>query len=82
MQTLEEMPDVEVLNAGANHDMTLEEIVIAIIKDGETEVRLGFGQNESFRKTRGEELALELRSRIDKGISNQAFQSTRTSRAD
>ncbi len=60
VQALEKMPELEILDAGANHDVTLEEISITIVKDGGIKVHLNFGQNEPFRRMRGQASSTEF----------------------
>jgi hypothetical protein len=76
MQSLEGMPDIEIINEDINYDTTIEEIYLTLIKDNNITFNLYFAQDEPFRKTRGEELATELRKRIDKEISNQKLDPT------
>ena len=77
VQSLEEMPDIEIINSYANHDITLEEINFTVLKDEEINIQFYIAQDAPFRKTRGKELSEELRRRIDKAISNQQVDPTR-----
>ena len=70
IQSLEAMPDIEIIKADYNLDTTLEEIYLTLVKDQKTTFDFYIGQDEPFRKTRGSELSAELKRRIDQKISN------------
>lgn len=80
VHSLEQMPGIEIVKAGANHDIFLEEIGIIIKKDNDTKINLFFGQKESLRNTRGEKLSTELMKRIKQAMLEQTNSSIRNNR--
>ncbi len=71
LQTLQEMPDIEVLGAEANHDLILREITLHLRKNSAISIQLYIDKNDPIRKTRGKRLSDELRERINKEISTR-----------
>ncbi len=78
IDAIERLPEYELIKAHANLDGVLEEIWLDIkTKDGET-IKMFIGQNEEYRKLKGEALADELRMGIRKARSNKAGYTTTT----
>ncbi len=66
VSALETIPDIEIVFAGGNHDLSFEEIVIDVKMSNEKVVCLLFGEQDPIREMSGDLLIRAIREKIER----------------